>query len=135
MKGSSWDEGAELGTLLRDLAPRLNDGRYVYTQVPGNVPAGADPVVTVREDEGLTLVLPQRQADAIGLPYSYVAAWITLQVPSALEAVGLTAAVGRVLADSGISANVVAGFSHDHVFVPHHRADAAMRALATLAAP
>ncbi len=136
-------ENAELRRLLRDLSPRLNDGRYVYTQatgsvpegVPAGVPEGAHPVVTVREDEGLTLVLPQQQADDLGLPYSYVAAWITLQVPSALQAVGLTAAISTVLAVAGISANVVAGFHHDHVFVPYARGEDAMRALATLADP
>jgi len=46
--------------------------------------------------------------------------------------VGLTAAVSRVLTRAGISANVVAGYTHDHVFDPHERADDAMRALTTL---
>jgi hypothetical protein len=121
------------GTLLRALSPRLNSGRYVYTQIQTGVPAGADPVVVVREDEGLTLILTQEQADELDLAYDFVAAWITLQIHSALEAVGLTAAVSRVLTDAGISANVVAGYTHDHVFVPHDRASDAMHALATLA--
>jgi len=110
----------DLDTLLRSLSPRLNDGRYVYAQVETGVPAGADPIVVVREAEGLTLVLAQQQG-------------ITLQVHSALDAIGLTAAVSRVLTDAGISANVVAGYTHDHVFVPHDRASDAMGALATLA--
>lgn len=97
------------------------------------MPAGADPVVVVREDEGLTLIMTQEQADELDLAYDFVAAWITLQIHSALEAVGLTAVVSRVLTDAGISANVVAGYTHDHVFVPHDRASDAMRALATLA--
>ncbi len=62
----------------------------------------------------------------------FVAAWITLQVHSALEAVGLTAAVSHVLTGAGISANVIAGYTHDHVFVPVERADDAMSVLATL---
>jgi len=99
------------------------------------VPAGADPVVVVREDEGLTLIMTQEQADELDLAYDFIAAWITLQIHSALEAVGLTAVVSRVLTDAGISANVVAGYTHDHVFVPHDRASDAMRALATLASP
>jgi len=123
----------DLDTLLRGLSPRLNSGRYVYTQVQTGVPAGADPVVVVREDEGLTLIMTQEQADELDLAYDFVAAWITLQIHSALEAVGLTAVVSRVLTDAGISANVVAGYTHDHVFVPHDRASDAMRALATLA--
>jgi len=35
----------------------------------------------------------------------------------ALSAVGLTAVFAGALAAAGISANVVAGFHHDHVFV------------------
>jgi len=122
----------DLAALLQGLSPRLNDGRYVYTRVHTGVPAGADPIVVVREDEGLTLVLTQEEADRLDLAYEFVAAWITLQVHSALEAVGLTAAVSQVLTEAGISANVVAGYTHDHVFVPLQRADDAMRALATL---
>lgn len=125
---------ADLATLLSSLSPRLNDGRYVYTHCPADqgLPNGVVPVVTVREDEGVTLVLAQEQADALALPYEFVAAWITLQVHSALEAVGLTAAVSQALAEAGISTNVVAGFAHDHLFVPYDRAPDAMAALSTL---
>lgn len=122
----------DLDSLLRHLSPRLNDGRYVYTRVTSGVPAGADPIVTVREAEGLTLVIPQEQADELGLEYNYVAAWITLEVQSSLDAVGLTAAVSRALTAQDISANVVAGYTHDHLFVPFSRAADAMRTLAAL---
>jgi hypothetical protein len=124
----------DLATLLRGLSPRLNEGTYVYTIVPRDVPHGAEPVVLVREDEGLTLVLRQEQAEELGLPYDFAAAWITLQVHSSLEAVGLTAAISRALTQAGVSANIVAGFTHDHLFVPHGQAEAAMRTLAALAA-
>lgn len=122
-----------LDLLLRDLSPFLHDGRWVYTQVAGPPPPGAEPVVMVREQEGTTLVLRQPEADELSLPYDGVAGWITLRVHSALEAVGLTAAVSRALADAGISANVVAGFSHDHVFVPYDRATEAVQVLDRLA--
>ena len=49
--------------------------------------------------------------------YEYVAAWLTLEIHSALEAVGLTAAVSKALAEANISANVIAAFHHDHIFV------------------
>ena len=118
----------DLSTLLCDMAPCLRPGAYVYVVAPAD-PVPADPVVVVREDEGTTWVLRREEADALGLAYDYVAAWITLQVHSALEAVGLTAAVARALAGAGISANVVAGFHHDHVFVPFERAQEAVEAL------
>lgn len=126
--------GQDLATLLRTMEPRLNDGAYVFTSVPGPVPRGAQAVVTVDEDEGRTVVLRREHADELGLRPSFVAAWITLQVRSALDAVGLTAAVSRALADASISANVVAGVHHDHVFVPYEQGDAAVRVLAALAA-
>jgi hypothetical protein len=53
-------------------------------------------------------------------------------VASDLDAVGLTAVVATALAGQGIPANVVAGFHHDHVFVPVDRGAAAMRVLAAL---
>ncbi|MFC5805109.1 ACT domain-containing protein [Streptomyces formicae] len=123
----------ELRTLLSGMRPELNPGRYVFTTVGGRIPSGVTPVVTVREPEGVTLVVPLEEADAAGLAYDYVAGWITLRVHSALDAVGLTAAVARELADAGLSCNVVAGFHHDHLFVPHERAAAAVTLLDDLA--
>ncbi|MFF1926513.1 ACT domain-containing protein [Streptomyces sp. NPDC058221] len=125
----------DLRTLLGDLRPELHPGRYVFATMPGGqVPAGVRPVVTVGETEGLTLVLPEAEAVAAGLSHSYPAGWITLRVHSALEAVGLTAAVSLALTDAGISCNVVAGFHHDHLFVPHVRAAEAVAVLKALAA-
>jgi hypothetical protein len=123
----------DLTTLLRSLSPRVNPGAYVFVLAPAGEPAGAHPVVVVREGEGTTWVLPREEADALGLGYEFVAAWITLEVHSALEAVGMTAAFARALTEAGISANVVAGLHHDHIFVPHERAEDAVAALRALA--
>ncbi|MFE9259155.1 ACT domain-containing protein [Streptomyces sp. NPDC006879] len=124
----------DLNELLEGMRPELNPGRYVFTVVRGGLPAGVSPVVTVAEEEGLTLVLPQEEADAAGLDYGYVAGWITLRVHSALDAVGLTAAVSGALAEHELSCNVVAGFHHDHLFVPHEQAPRALGVLQDLAA-
>lgn len=124
---------SDLQKVLSGMRPQLNPGHYVFTTVEDGVPPGVTPVVTVAEREGLTLILRQEDADAAGLSYEYVARWITLRIHSALEAVGLTAAVAKDLADSGLSCNVVAGFHHDHLFVPHERAGQAVAALEDLA--
>ncbi|MFE7301786.1 ACT domain-containing protein [Streptomyces sp. NPDC057579] len=124
---------SDLQKLLSGMRPELAPGRYVFTMVEGGVPSGVTPVVTVAEREGLTLVVPLEEADAAGLAYDYVAGWITLRIHSALEAVGLTAAVSRELTDAGLSCNVVAGFHHDHLFVPYQHADRAMAVLESLA--
>jgi len=106
----------DLGVLLRDMTPVLSPDPMVYA-VTDDVPSGCLPFATVREPEGLTLVLTRDDADALGLAHDYVAALITLQVHSALEAVGLTAAVATALAEAGISCNVIAGAFHDHLLV------------------
>ncbi len=54
---------------------------------------------------------------------------ITLTVHSSLEAVGLTAAVANKLASKDISANVIAAYYHDHIFVQTSKAEAAVSAL------
>jgi hypothetical protein len=124
----------QLSALLSSMSPELHPGEYVFTSTPdAAVPAGAAPVVTVAEEEGLTMVLRKQDADRLGLGYDYVAGWITLRVHSALEAVGLTAAVSAALAREGVSCNVVAGFYHDHLFVPHDSAAQAVRLLEDLA--
>ncbi|MFJ2825518.1 ACT domain-containing protein [Streptomyces toxytricini] len=124
----------DLRTLLASMSPQLNEGEYVFALAPaGGVPADVRPVATVREEEGLTLVLPRADADRCGLAYDYVAAWITLRVHSALDAVGLTAAFATALASAGLSCNVVAGFHHDHLFVPYDEAPRALAVLADLA--
>jgi uncharacterized protein len=123
----------DLSRLLRGLRPQLNPGRFVFSTVTGPVPPGVQPVVTVTETEGRTLVLPQHEADAAGLGYDHVAGWITLRVNSALDAVGLTAAVAGELARAGLSCNVIAGYHHDHLFVPHDRSAEALAVLNALA--
>ncbi|MFJ8014473.1 ACT domain-containing protein [Streptomyces sp. NPDC096339] len=125
---------SDLRKLLSGMRPELNDGVYVFCTVPGTaVPAGTAPVATIREREGLTLVLRQEEADAAGLAYDYTAGWITLRVHSALDAVGLTAAFAAELGAHGLSCNVIAGYHHDHLFVAADRAAEAVAVLEALA--
>jgi uncharacterized protein len=113
----------DLRRLLASMEPELVPGEWVFVTVPTGsaVLAEVEPVVTVREREGVTLVLARDDADRLGLAYEYVAAMVSLRVHSALAAVGLTAAVATCLAEAGLSCNVVAGFHHDHLFVPSER--------------
>ncbi|TDQ52988.1 ACT domain-containing protein [Actinorugispora endophytica] len=127
----------DLALMLRTLTVTRRPGRYVFVTVDEERAAGlrGKAAASVVEDEGATLVLPAEAADAEGLPYDFVAAWLTLDVRSALEAVGLTAAFSAALAGAGISCNVLAGFHHDHLLVPEDRAEDALAALAGLRKP
>lgn len=80
------------------------------------------------EEEGLSLVVPIEAAPDDAIPMRC----ITLKVHSSLEGVGLTAAVAGALADHGIAANMVAGFHHDHVYVPSDEAESAVDILKLL---
>jgi hypothetical protein len=91
-----------------------------------------DLVALIREPEGVSVVVEEQQALALGLNASFRCAWITLTVNSDLNAVGLTAAFSAALGQEGVSCNVVAGVNHDHIFVPAAQALQAMRALEAL---
>ena len=124
-----------LNTLLRSMSPQLNDGEYVFcTIADGQLPPGCEIIGSFREQEGLTVILERSHALKCGLAFDYVAAWITLNVHSALEAVGLTAAFATALGEAGISCNVIAGYYHDHLFVGQGDAERAMAVLTQLAA-
>jgi uncharacterized protein len=126
----------DLKVLLTNLQPELNPGRYAFVLVPQGVTLDqASILASVREPEGLTVVVPEHAALELGLPIAFIAAWITLAVQSDLAAVGLTAAFSQALARAGISCNVVAGVHHDHVFVPVDQAQNAMEALRALSRP
>ena len=127
---------SDLDVLLRTLEPVLQEGVYVYTQLPhGSDVAPVDAVALVREREGVTLIVREEEARRHDLPVLFRAAWITLTVHSDLEAVGLTAAFARALAEASIGCNVIAGAYHDHVFVPVEQAQRALTALRALQNP
>lgn len=126
----------DLSKILASLAPKLHDEAYIFCTI-GNGRYGdhpeLEPIASFMEAEGLTLVIPRHRADEHGIAYEAVFKCITLSVHSSLEAVGLTAGVATKLAAKGISANVIAAFYHDHVFVQAHRAEEALAALGELA--
>lgn len=125
----------DLATLIASMQPVLAPDPYVYCTFPGKGLAdlaGHDPVALICEAEGVTAILPAGRARDLGLPDVDIFRRITLTVHSSLEAVGLTAAISTALARKNIPANVVAGYFHDHVFVPQDKADEALAVLNAL---
>ena len=108
----------DLYKLVKGMTPTLNQGEYVFvsTENIGTIDL-RDVVCTFKEAEGLTLIINREVADKMKLKYAFVASWITLEVNSSLEAVGLTAVFSTELAKNNISCNVIAAFHHDHIFV------------------
>ncbi len=121
----------DLGRLLAGMRPVMRHRAVVMVTLP-EPPSDVDVLATVREDEGLTVVVQQAVAEAHGWRYDVPLAWITLQIHSALDAVGLTAAFSAALANADISCNVLAGRFHDHLLVPMPQAEAAMGVLTDL---
>jgi uncharacterized protein len=125
----------DLATLLRSMQPVLRPEVYVFVTLPPGEPAPAklSPVMTFREDEGVTLIVSRHEAKAAGLAGAFSCRMITLNVHSSLQAVGFLATVAARLAAAGISANAASAFYHDHLFVPVERAEEAVMILKQLA--
>jgi uncharacterized protein len=125
----------DLVKLCASLNPVMAQPVYVYCSfIDFSLPAGLVPFCTVREEEGLTAVVERSDAARLRLPYTFESRLITLSVHSSLEAVGFIAVISRTLAQAGISCNAIAGYYHDHIFVPVNRAEEAMTLLNEIAA-
>jgi phospho-N-acetylmuramoyl-pentapeptide-transferase len=121
--------------MIRAMAPERRDGTFIFATLTGDRAKAAAPraIASFAEEEGLSLVLPLAEAEALGLDTALPMACLTLRVHSALDGVGLTAAVASALAEIGIPCNMVAAFHHDHAFVPEAQAEAALACLKALA--
>lgn len=120
----------DLEQSLASLEPRI-EGTYVFHSVD-SVPPGANAFAEIREQEGITLVLSQEDSKRIGLPSAAPFVRISLGAYTSLNAVGITATIAQTLASRDVPCNVIAGFHHDHLFVPAPQAAEAMRLLDSL---
>jgi len=120
----------DLNRLLATMQPTLSPETYVFCSLKDMDRLGAlKPRMLFVEAEGLTLIIEREAALAEDLTFEFECRMITLNVHSALEAVGFLASVIPALADLGMGVNPVAGFYHDHLFVPADRAQDALRCL------
>ncbi len=123
----------EIQVLLKEMKPNLDRTEYIFTTMDcfnlNEDIIRLNPIATFLETEGMTVVITKKRAEQNNIAYDAVFNKITLEVHSSLEAVGLTAAFSSALTVNNISANVIAGYYHDHIFVPIDNAD---QALATL---
>ena len=119
--------------MIAGMAPRLQPGAWYFCKLDAGDRRLNDLVPKTlgmfREPEAVSLVLSDVDMKAAGLDGEGPMAWLQLDVMSALDGVGLTAAVSAALSEAGIPANVVAAYHHDHVFVPHELGPKAVAAL------
>ena len=94
----------DLEAMLQTLTVSVRPDRYTFIDVPsGAAPRVGNGVAAVISEAGSdTVVATIERAEHEGWPIDFVAAWLTLDIHSALHAVGLTAAVSAALADAGI---------------------------------
>ena len=120
----------DLGAMLRTLTVTRRPETYTFITLDTDAPALGDGVeAVISEAEGPTVVATLQRALAEGWPIGFTATWLTLDIHSALEAVGLTATVARALTRAAIPCNVIAAYHHDHLRVPADRADEAILVL------
>ena len=117
---------------LKNLNPVLLEGEYVFCTFLSSIYGDHDklnPIASFNEKEGLTLVVKKESAKLNNLEFNDTFKCISLNLISSLTSVGLTALISKVLADNEISANIYAGYYHDHIFVPLEKANDALKLL------
>ena len=127
---------SNLEILIRSMRPRLRDGAFVFVTFARDdlLPENIRPVMSFAEEEGTTWIVSAGVAAGEGLEGTFPSRMITLDVHSALDAVGFLAAVTTALASKGIGVNPVSAYFHDHLFVPVERAEEALRILEEMSA-
>lgn len=124
----------DLKKLIGSLECKLNDKLFVFITLGSKeIPESISPVMVFREEEGITLIATQDEAEACRLEYEFPCRMITLNIHSSLEAVGFMAKIATALAAHDMGVNPVAGFFHDHIFVPDGREKEAIDILEKLA--
>ena len=115
--------------LIRDMHPKLAPEVYVFaTLQPRDIPPDLKPKMAFQESEGTTLILTLSDARQWNICFEFPCRMITLAIHSSLEASGFIARIATALAELDMGVNPVAGFYHDHLFVPLGREDDAMAA-------
>ncbi len=126
----------DINVLLKEMKPILDKTEYVFCtkecfEINEEI-IKLNPIATFLESEGMTIIVSKKVADEYELYYEAIFNKITLEVHSSLEAVGLTASISAALTTHNISANVVAGFYHDHIFVQKNKAKLSIEVLEEL---
>ncbi|WP_025770611.1 ACT domain-containing protein [Thioalkalivibrio sp. HK1] len=110
----------DLDSMIAHLSVSVRTGKYTVVSLDaGTAPSIGDGVeAVVHERQGDTVVATTQRAEREGWIGDFIASWLTIDVHSALDSVGLTAAISTALAEENIPCNVLAAFYHDHLLIP-----------------
>jgi len=124
----------ELDLLLKTMSPVLLEKQYIIISTQENFEEiiKYNPIAIIQEKEGKTIIIEKNIADNNNIKYKEIFKCITLNVNSSLSAIGFTAVISNELTKNKISANVIAGYYHDHLLVNEVNADDALKVLLTL---
>ncbi len=106
--------------VLNSMQVVCDDLEYGFATVPTGTEVDPKAVLGVfQEMEGLTLLATCGYLESKDITFEGPFAKLSIDVHTSLELVGLTAVLATKLAESNVSANVVAAYYHDHVFVQY----------------
>lgn len=119
-----------LQAVLNSMQVVCDDLEYGFATLPAGTDIDPKAVLGVfQEVEGLTLIATKGYLEGSKIAFEGPFAKLTIDVHTSLELVGLTAVLATKLAANNISANVVAAYYHDHVFVQYDLREKATRIL------
>ncbi len=111
----------------------LNKGEYVFCSIMDINKININNIIcSFKESKGYSIIISKEEATSSNLPFYFISAWITLNIDSTLDSVGLTSSFSRELSKAGISCNVIAAYHHDHIFVPYGKRLKAVKILSDM---
>lgn len=123
----------DLRETLNSIQVSCDNIKYGFASIKDKTLIDRDSVLSTFHENGqLAVVAPKHYLDSKGIENEGPYAKLTIEVHTSLELVGLTAVMATKLAEHGISANVIAAFYHDHVFVQYGLKDKAKQLLEDL---
>lgn len=124
----------DLKEVLSSLKVICDGIEYGFASIPDDSGIEREKVLATFQENGrLAIIAPKSYLDSKNIDNEGPYAKLTIDVHTSLELVGLTAVMATKLAEHGISANVVAAFYHDHVFVQYKLREKAIKILEGLA--
>jgi uncharacterized protein len=122
-----------LSEVLKALKVSCDDNAYGFVSVKNTQFKFEEGIIGIfQEKEGVTIIATNEYLAKNDLKPEALFAKMTVEVETSLQLVGLTAILATKLAENNISANVIAGYFHDYIFVQYEARQKAIDVLNSL---